>query len=185
MHRLRVDEEIELKVLQLHHAGEVFSTTLENKAYLSRWLPWVEGTFSSDDTLSFIANELEKFAARRGMTFGIWLKGAYAGNVSFNTIDLHHRKAEIGYWLAERYTGRGVMTRSCRALLDYAFGDLRLHRVEIRSAVGNAASRAIPERLGFTLEGIVRGAERIAHGYVDHAIYGMLEDEWAAKQAGT
>lgn len=185
MHRLRVDDELEIKVLQLHHADEVYRATIENKTFLSRWLPWVEGTFSSDDTLSFIAGELEKFAARRGMTFGIWANGVYAGNISFNTIDSHHRKAEIGYWLAERYTGQGIMTRACRALLGFAFGELRLHRVEIRAAVGNSASRAIPERLGFRQEGIVRGVERIGDEYVDHVIYGLLEDEWAVLQGGT
>jgi ribosomal-protein-serine acetyltransferase len=185
MIHLQIDDRTELKLLQLHHADEVYTVSLENRAFLSTWLPWVDDTHTSEDTLTFIASELEKFAARRGMSFGIWSEGQFAGNVSFNSIDTYHRKAEIGYWLAEKFTARGIMTRACNALLSYAFGELRLHRIEIRSAVDNTRSRLIPERLGFQQEGIVRGVERMGERYVDHVIYGLLAEEWAVRSPRT
>ena len=70
------------------------------------------------------------------------------------------------------------MTRACRALVTHAFRELGLHRVEIRAAPGNRRSRAIPERLGFRQEGILRDAEWPYDHYVDLVVYAMLADEW-------
>jgi ribosomal-protein-serine acetyltransferase len=70
------------------------------------------------------------------------------------------------------------MTKGCQALISYAFNDLELNRIEIRCATGNRKSCAIPERLGFVKEGVVRQAEWLYDHFVDHIIYGMLASEW-------
>ena len=69
------------------------------------------------------------------------------------------------------------MTRACRALVAHAFDTLRLQRVEIRVATGNRRSRAIPERLGFREEGILRQVEWLYNHYVDHVVYGRLASD--------
>jgi ribosomal-protein-serine acetyltransferase len=73
------------------------------------------------------------------------------------------------------------MTRSVSAVLDLAFGRYGMHRVEIRAAPGNVRSRAIPERLGFTEEGLCREVEWLYDHFVDHVVYGMLAREWTRK----
>ena len=70
------------------------------------------------------------------------------------------------------------MTKTVKALLQYAFETLKLHKVEIRVAEANHKSRAIPERLGFMQEGTIRVAEWLYDHYVNHVIYGMLVSEW-------
>ena len=87
-------------------------------------------------------------------------------------------RGEIGYWISVAEEGRGLVTRAVRALMDVGFGDLGLHRIEIRAGVDNLRSRAIPERLGFVREGIERGGERGANGFYDLVVYATLEDEW-------
>ncbi|WP_334300596.1 GNAT family N-acetyltransferase [Alkaliphilus flagellatus] len=62
--------------------------------------------------------------------------------------------------------------------MNYAFNNFKLHRVEIRCAENNYKSRAIPERLGFTKEGLIRGSEWIYDHYVSHIVYSMLAIEW-------
>ena len=72
------------------------------------------------------------------------------------------------------------MTRACRTLVTTAFKDLGLHRVEIRVVTENNRSRAIPEKLGFTREGVLRQAALLYNRYHDLEIYSMLKDEWPA-----
>ena len=88
------------------------------------------------------------------------------------------RRVELGYWLAQPYQGKGLMTRACQTLITYAFSELKMNKVEIRCATGNTASAAIPQRLGFTQEGIIRQAEWLYDHYVDLSLFGLLESEW-------
>lgn len=63
-------------------------------------------------------------------------------------INWSNKTAYIGYWLGEEFQGNGIMTKVAKTLTDYAFNELNLNKVEIRAAVENEKSRAIPERLG-------------------------------------
>ena len=103
------------------------------------------------------------------------------GQIEYNYIDLKNRKTEIGYRLGESFQGKGSVTKSCRALIDYAFGELKLNRVELRCAVENTKSRKIAENLGFKNEGVIRQSELIRGKFFDFVIYGMLADEWHFK----
>jgi ribosomal-protein-serine acetyltransferase len=60
----------------------------------------------------------------------------------------------------------------------YGFESMGLHRITIRAAPGNTRSRAIPERLGFVQEGVLREAGRVGEGYTDLVVYGVLDREW-------
>lgn len=93
-------------------------------------------------------------------------------------VDRADRKTELGYWIAEDYQGRGIVTRAVRALIDHAFAVLNLNRVEIQAAQTNVRSRAIAEKLGFRLEGTLRQSEWADSRYLDHAVYGLLRAEW-------
>ena len=86
--------------------------------------------------------------------------------------------AEIGYWVRREYEGRGYVTRACRALIGIGFGELGLHRIVIRAGTDNARSRSVPERLGFTYEGIAREEGRGSGGFYDLAVYGCSDREW-------
>jgi ribosomal-protein-serine acetyltransferase len=96
-------------------------------------------------------------------------------------IEAEARSAEVGYWLDAAHEGRGLVTRTVTALLDHAFGPLGLHRMGLRAVADNARSRAVAERLGFTLEGVLREVAAFPDGRRDLAVYGMLAREWAAR----
>ncbi len=85
---------------------------------------------------------------------------------------------EIGYWIASGFQGRGIVTDACRAVIDHAFEEWKLNRVEIHCATGNEKSCAIPKRLGFQLEGTEREAQLINGRYLDIEIYAMLARDW-------
>ena len=143
-----------------------------------RWLPWVDGTKSVEDCRAFIRRALDQFAHGHGFHAGIWAGSRYAGTIGHHRIDWANRSVSLGYWLGADFQGRGLMTAACRQFVTHAYSEMRLHRIEIRCAVGNLKSCAIPERLGFTREGTIRQAERLHDRFVDHAVYGLLAGEW-------
>lgn len=98
--------------------------------------------------------------------------------VGYHGIDWKNRGTSLGYWLGTEFTGKGLMTRSCQTLMTHAFVAYGMNRVTIACATGNERSRAIPERLGFELGGVRRQAEWLYDRFVDHALYGMLADDW-------
>lgn len=112
---------------------------------------------------------------------GAHIDGRVGGVVGFHAVDWVNRSTSIGYWLAADVQGRGVATAAVSALLDHAFGEWELHRVIIEVVVGNERSRAIPERLGFRQEAILRDAKLIRGRHEDARLYAMLAPEWAAR----
>jgi ribosomal-protein-serine acetyltransferase len=173
-----LNPDAELRLLEARHAGELFDLTARNRGFLRQWLPWLDSVQTVDDTRNFIKDALQQFADNEGFQAGIWYKSELAGVIGHHKIDWFNRQVEIGYWLGAEFQGKGLMTRACRALVDHAFKDLRLNRVQIRCAIGNTRSCAIPERLAFTREGIIAQGEWLYDHYVDLVVYGMLASEW-------
>lgn len=81
----------------------------------------------------------------------------------------------VGYWLVESEQGSGIMTDCVRMLVNYGFDSLSLNRIYIHCANKNHKSRAIPERLGFILEGIFQDGECLYGEYFDLTVYGMVK----------
>lgn len=84
----------------------------------------------------------------------------------------------MGYWLAENCTGKGIITKSCKVIINYAFETLALNRIEIKCGTGNYKSKGIPEKLGFVQEGILHQAEYLNDGYIDLYLYSLLKKDW-------
>lgn len=171
---LRADRDIVLRPLRLKHAAPLFSLIRDNEGWLRRWLPWLDTNTKPEHTRAFITRMRELERTGVAFTFTVWHHDELVGLAGFNWIDRANRSATMGYWLAEAAAGQGVMTKAVKALVNHAFHTLGLHRIEIRAAVRNRASRAIPEGLGFRHEGTVRQAEWLYGKAVDHAIYGRL-----------
>jgi RimJ/RimL family protein N-acetyltransferase len=101
---------------------------------------------------------------------------------AINLFDVDRVSGTLSYWLFEPYRGNGYATEAAALLLDYAFDELGLHRVEAETFGGNDTSRALLERLEFVHEGTSREC-RIADGeYGDVHRFGLLEDEWTGAE---
>lgn len=170
---LDLGDGVEVRKLEPADAEEVYAIVQRERERLQPWMPWAEGA-TVETTRSFI----EANVTTNGLdALGIFVDGAYVGGIGMRPEELHG-DTEIGYWIASTHEGGGLVTRACQALIGHAFGELRLHRVTIRAAPDNARSRAIPERLGFTEEGVMREAGRASTGYHDLVVYGLLDREW-------
>ncbi len=173
-----------LRLLDESDAGELYALIDANRSHLARWLPWAAGQ-TLEDTVGFIERTREQVANNDGFQTTIVDDGKIIGVVGFVGVSWQHRSTTIGYWLAESAQGRGVMTHAVQALTNHAFATWQLNRVEVRAGVENARSRAIPERLGFSQEGVLREAELVGDRRIDQAVYAMLAREWRAAQVTT
>jgi ribosomal-protein-serine acetyltransferase len=174
----RISDDLELRLLQLADAEELFALTDANRSYLRQWLPWLDLITEVEDTRDFIAKTLKQFVDHAGLVSAILYGGKIVGLVGFNRIEQQGRIGYIGYWLAESDRGQGIMTKACRSLINYGFTTLNLDRIVITCATGNHRSRAIPLRVGFTHEGVVRDAEWLYSQFGDHDIYALLAKDW-------
>lgn len=177
MFRLRVDGELEVRQFQEKDAEALFTLAEQNRDSLREWLPWATH-HSRETTRKFIQAGQERAARNEGFDCGLWVGGVLAGGIGVHTIDWLHRHTSLGYWLDERFRGRGIVTRATRAVVAYLFDEAALNRIEIRCGTGNARSRAIPGRLGFSEEGVLREAQWIEGRPIDLVVYSLLRRDW-------
>lgn len=178
MHSIAIDDGLELRTLREEDAGALFQVVDANRKHLREWLPWLDANTKEEHSRMFIKSVLKQETDNLGPTYAVVLRGRIVGLVGYHPIRWNNKSVEIGYWLTRAATGQGIMTRCCRALVDHAFDAMGLNRVTIPAAVENGRSRAIPERLGFRKEGVIRDAEWLYDHYVDHVLYSMLKREW-------
>ncbi|MGZ4267965.1 MAG: GNAT family N-acetyltransferase [Solirubrobacteraceae bacterium] len=171
-----LDATTRLRPLGRHDADELHALIEANRAHLMPWMPWAGQ--ERGGTVEFLAAAELRAAAGDGLQFAVAERGRIVGTAGYHRVDWRNLATSVGYWLAQDAQGRGIVTRAVAAMLDQAFGAWELHRVEIRAATGNARSRAVAERLGFTQEGVLRDAERHADGYHDLVVYAMLAADW-------
>jgi ribosomal-protein-serine acetyltransferase len=167
-----------LRLLRTADANELFMLTEANRKYLRTWLPWLDTTTSPVNTQDFIQSTLQQFANNQGFVAAICYETSIVGVIGYNQIDWQNRIGYIGYWLAQDYQGKGLMTTSCKSLVDYGFGVLDLNRLVINCATENTRSRLIPERLGFVHEGTTHDAEWLYDHFVDHEVYVQFQRDW-------
>ncbi|QEN06756.1 N-acetyltransferase [Oceanispirochaeta crateris] len=176
-----IDIEMQLCLLTKEKSLALYNLTARNRAYLRRWLPWLDGIQKPGDTDYFIGACLKRFATGEQLTCGILFQNQLVGVAGFNKYNYSTGTAYIGYWLSEDKMGRGIMTRAVQELELIAFMEMNMHKVEIHCALENTPSRKIPQRLGYKEEGCIRRAENLYGRVVDHVIYGLLKEEYLAR----
>lgn len=109
--------------------------------------------------------------------------GQLVGTVAARELSRFHGRVEIGYMLAEEHLGRGIGTRAVRLLIERLFTLPSLHRIWLTTTVDNLASQAVARKMGFTLEGVLRGQCLVQGQRMDQQIWGLLRPEWEALRA--
>ena len=171
-----IDRDLKLSLSIPQYAEELFELTDRNRDFLKQWLPWLDSVREISDTRDFLELQLLRFQKGEALHITIFYRDKIAGLVGYNQIDRDNNIGHIGYWLGQEYNGKGIMTKSVRELIEIGCLYYSLRRFDIRCAINNNRSRAIPERLGFQNEGIIRQAEKVYDNYFDHVIYGLLKN---------
>ncbi|MCB1025176.1 MAG: GNAT family N-acetyltransferase, partial [Acidobacteria bacterium] len=126
-----VEENLELRLVARKDKDELFSLITENLNYLQQWLGWAKQDSSEKDTIDFIERVRTNYINEDELPLIIVENGRIIGTISLFRIDMVNRSAEIGYWLAENTQGKGIITKCCRAIINYAFAELNLNRIVI------------------------------------------------------
>ncbi len=178
-----VYEDLLLREVTLDDAPAIFKLIDSNRNYLEKWLPFVKHSKRVSDTEAFIKSVSENNNLSE-IVFTIIYKQQYAGIIGFKDIDYANLKLEIGYWLIESLQHKGIMVRSCTALINYAFKIMQMNRIQIKVGIGNKRSNNIPKKLGFTYEGTERDGEQLGPDqFRDLEVYSLLRREWIKQQS--
>ena len=174
--QLCVDDQILMKEIDEGEVVNIFNAIDAERDYLSKWLPFVEKTVDIEFTRGFVNSYL--YSDKKNVTFAIYFEHRFAGLIGLKDTDETNKKTEIGYWLSSGFQHKGVVTKCCKALIAYAFEDMKMNRVQLKAGTENVRSRAVAERLGFELEGIERDGELHSRGYIDLAVYSLLKKDF-------
>ncbi|MFA5325693.1 MAG: GNAT family protein [Bacteroidales bacterium] len=166
-----------LKLADVSDSQSLFEVMDRDRLYLRTFLPFIDGTKSPDDTKSFI--EMMSCGPAKEPLYVITKGKESIGLIGFKSTDVENHRTEIGYWLAESFQGKGIMTNAVKMLCKMAFEKMNINRVQIKCAIDNIPSRKIPKRLGFKPEGIERDGELLISGYTDIAVYSLLKNEFS------
>ena len=113
-----------------------------------------------------------------GLPFVIEIDGVFAGQLNVGGVARGSlQSAHLGYWIDQRFAGRGVMPTAVALVTDHCFGAVGLHRVEVNIRPENMASRRVVEKLGFRDEGVRQRFLHIAGEWRDHATYALVRDD--------
>ncbi|MFJ7933825.1 GNAT family N-acetyltransferase [Sporosarcina sp. NPDC096371] len=172
-----VDEDLTLKLLTQHNTTELFTIINKNRDFLREWLPWIDSKKSVEDVQDSIERWGNKYIADKAINAGIFFKGQLVGMVAFPEIDWQGKKTSFGYWLSPEFEGKGIVIRCVNELIKYAFYKLDLNRIEISCAEDNVRSRALPEKLGFIKEGILRDHYYLNGDLHNLVVYSLLKSD--------
>ncbi|WP_137671792.1 GNAT family N-acetyltransferase [Agarivorans sp. Toyoura001] len=149
-----------------------------------RWLDWMEEDYPEEESRSWLALSQAAIAKNIAFDMGIFANqgGQFLGAIAINRIEWNYRAANLGYWVRDSASGKGIATEAVRLMADYAFNGLQLNRLELVIAEQNIASRRVAEKAGAHYESLAR-SRVIDFGQPCHAaIYSLIADDLAAPQ---
>ena len=131
--------------------------------------------YTLEDAKEYIASCMES-DGKSALLRCIEIDGAAAGSVGcFVQSDIYCKNAELGYWLAKKWWGRGIMTAAVRLVCAEAFETFDIARIYAEPFERNAGSRRVLENAGFTLEGTIKKGAYKSGEYLDWCMYGLLK----------
>ncbi len=170
------DQEITLRPLRYRDRAIWHQVRRVNAQWLAPWeatRPAIEGDGALPTFYEMVHYYNKEGRDLRSISLAIWLQidrsEMLIGQITLGGIVFGaYRGAHIGYWIDQRHANRGYASRAVRALTEFAFNELQLHRIEINLRPENAASRKVAEKSGYHYEGVRSRYLHIAGDWRDH-----------------
>jgi ribosomal-protein-serine acetyltransferase len=169
---------IVLRSVDLRDVDAIFRIICNSREHLEKWLPWVDFVQTIDDERHIVEQWIYDMQMRAAIHLCITFENEIVGLISTHQIDWVNQRTSIGYWIGRESTGKNFATEATAVLITYLFDTLKVHRIYIQAATGNAASNRVIEKLGFIWEGLLRENERVKNSFLDHNIYAMTSSDF-------
>lgn len=170
----QINEKIALKLPSKNDAQDLLALIDEDRQELSKWLPWAKTTLAVSDEANFLQYGIEKMAQVDFWFAIILVNGEPAGMIDLHDFQHDHFRCQIGYWLASRFQGQGVIHLSVSAIAAIAFNELHLNRLEILADSRNKKSRNVAERCDFDQDAILKQYAFYNGQFRDMVLYSKL-----------
>ncbi|GGY87314.1 GNAT family N-acetyltransferase [Streptomyces poonensis] len=177
------DDGAELRSLEPWHAEEFLAHLDRGREFIQTHIPFGANAIDADSARELLQAYADKRAADTGSLHGIWLDGKLVGGVLIRVFDAVHGNCEVGCWLEPAATGRGLITRAMRVLIDWVVEERGVHRVEWQASSANEPSIAVARRLGMTRDGVLRQSNSYRGVRQDMEVWSVLAPEWRAARA--
>ncbi|HEU4788634.1 MAG TPA: GNAT family protein [Flavobacterium sp.] len=174
---ITIDNRLKLELITESHAQPIFEMVDANRAHLRPWLPFVDRMQTVEFADNFVKGTMQRNKEGNEYAFVIFENEKVIGRIGVYKIDSQNRIGEIGYWIVEGFQGKGIVARSCQAIIDFCFLDLELNRIEIKCGTENFKSKTIPEKLNFAKEGVIRQGELLYDTFIDLNLYSLLKSD--------
>ncbi|MFD3524639.1 GNAT family N-acetyltransferase [Streptomyces sp. NPDC058653] len=179
------DDGAELRPLEPWQAGEFLAHMDRAREFVDRHVRLGEVVFDLESARAMLVRYAQSQAADGGRIYGIWLDDTLVGGVMFRLFDAAEGTCEVGCWLEPGVTGRGLVTRAVRVLIDWAVERRGIHRVEWVVSSANGPSIRTAERLGMRRDGVLRQSS-LRHGVrQDNEVWSVLAPEWSERRRNT
>ena len=168
----------ELRPLEPYQAQEFFAHIDRGREFIGTHIGFADAAADLDGARELLQRYADKAAADTGRIYGIWVDDKLVGGVLFRVMDVPQGRAEVGCWLEPSATGKGLITRAAKVLIDWAIRERGVHRVEWLVSSATAASIAVARRLGMTQDGVLRGYHVHRGVRQDLEVWSVLAPEW-------
>ncbi len=157
----------------------LFEAARESTDEMLAWLSWCHPNYTVEESRSFVLSSETTWDEKTRFAFAVLdvNSGLFLGGVGLNSINRKNNFANLGYWVRSSQTGRGVATAATLLAAKFGFEDLGLNRIEILTAVGNAASQRVAEKAGAKKEGILRSRIVLHDRPQDAVMYSLIADD--------
>jgi ribosomal-protein-serine acetyltransferase len=168
-----VGRRVRLEPVRPDLAERIWTAVEASLPELRPWMAWAP-VADLASTRAFTEDEAAAWGSS-SWTFTIVVDDEVAGGVGLSHHEPLLASAQIGYWIRSDLAGRGLMTEAAALVVEFAFDDLDLHRIELRAAPDNVASVRIAEKLGFSRRGVLRDGSRGEAGFHDVLVFDLLD----------
>jgi ribosomal-protein-alanine N-acetyltransferase len=160
-----------IRPLTLEDAGELSALLVENREFLAPFEP------VRDERFFTVGGQRERIENDRSQSFAILAGDRIAGTVTLSNIDYGpFQSANLGYWVAEQFSGRGLATSAVAEAIELAFSEFGLHRLEAATLVDNLSSQRVLQKNNFEPIGLARRYLQIAGEWRDHLLFQLTAD---------